>query len=106
MQGASLVMWLDDDYLKKNLGYDTVKAAQRRRERGDFPATTTIGGRVAVLLPDLAEWLCRKSVLGSAPEHTPPASPQDATIPSARRRGRPRLHAGSACPGSRDGGQA
>lgn len=87
-QGAPMVMALDDSYLCQTLGYTSITAAQKRRERGDYPPTTYIGGRVVVMLPALAAWLATKS---NAPEAAAPR-PSAELIPasSPRKRGRPR----------------
>ena len=87
-QGAPMVMALDDPFLSQTLAYTSITAAQRRRERGDYPPTTYIGGRVVVMLPALAAWLAAKS---TAPEAAAPR-PSAELIPasSRRRRGRPR----------------
>lgn len=93
-QGAPMVMALDDPYLFRTLGYTSVLAAQKRRERGDYPPTTYIGGRVVVMLPALATWLAAKS---TAPDAAPQTSADLHPGASPRRRGRPRK-AGSGGP--------
>jgi hypothetical protein len=87
-QGAPMVMALDDPYLCQTLGYTSITAAQKRRERGDYPPTTYIGGRVVVMLPALAAWLATKS---TAPEAAAPQPSAELILASsARKPGRPR----------------
>ncbi len=92
-QGVPMVMPLDESHLQQLLDYKTIKAAQRRRERRDFPPTTRIGRRIAVMLPDLAVWLTRHSASSAVPEPTPHTTQSTALPPPVRRRGRPRKHA-------------
>jgi hypothetical protein len=89
-QGYPMVMQLHDPLLQQTLGFKTVKAAQRRLERGNFPPVTRIGRGTTVMLPDLAAWLASKSAAAQAD-----AAPQSVSItpdrpPPPRRRGRPR----------------
>jgi predicted DNA-binding transcriptional regulator AlpA len=97
-QGYPMIMPLHDPLLLQTLGFATIKAAQRRRERGDFPPTVRIGGRVAVMLPDLAAWLASKSAVAKADALPCIAGVNADHAPTARRRGRPRkaARAGSA----------
>jgi hypothetical protein len=92
-QGYPMVMYLHDPLLQQTLDYKTVKAAHRRRERGNFPPTTPMGKGTAVMLPDLAVWLASKSAAAQAdaPSQGVPAHADLADLPPApRRRGRPR----------------
>lgn len=89
-QGYPMVMPLHDPLLQQTLSFSTIKAAQRRRERGDFPPTTRIGGRVAVMLPDLAMWLASKSAATKADAPPQSAGINAKHVPAPRRRGRPR----------------
>ena len=90
-QGFPLVLRLNDEPLKATLGYTTVKAAQRRIERGNFPPVTRgVGKGTAVMLPDLAVWLASKSAAAQA-DAPSQGVPAHADLPPApRRRGRPR----------------
>lgn len=90
--GASPVMFLDDPVLMRLLGYKTMKAASRRRERGVFPRTTSLGKRPAVLLPDLAAWLHDRSAAMDDLEE--PQTSAQSDLPR-RKPGRPRKPARS-----------
>lgn len=104
-QGYPMVMQLHDPFLQQTLGFKTVKAAQRRIERGTFPPVARIGRGTAVMLPDLAAWLASKSAAVSIAVQAD-AAPQSVSItpdrpPAPRRRGRPRKFADAVLGGVR-----